>query len=219
MAGIGTRDCTAAPNQFRTNGFPYLLLLEDGKMKHWMKTTVCAGLLAGVALASTPANAQGPRDMMPGMGMFGMGYGMMSSGCPGYGPGMAGGGPGRGMMGGPGMMSGRGYDAAKADELLDERLDALETELGIGEKQEDAWKAYEEAVKARFTTMRGMHESMHTAMTEGSAIERMEIRIGMMENMLDSMKALVPAIKALYEVLPEEKKTAADSWLGGCAGY
>jgi len=180
-------------------------------MKRYLKTTACAGLLAAV-LAAPTADAQGPRGMMPGMGMMGMGYGMMGDGCPG----MSGRGQGGGMMSGPGMMHGWGYDSDKADELLKERLAELKKELGIGEKQEDAWKAYAEAVEARFTTMQGMHDAMHKAMSEGDAIERMEVRISMMENMLDAMKVLVPAVKALYAVLPDDKKDKANTLLGGC---
>jgi hypothetical protein len=174
------------------------------------------GLAAVVAVGAMTANAQGPRGYMGGMGMMGMGYGIMGAGCPGFGRGMRGDGPGRGMMRGPGVMHGWGYDPERADALLDERLAELKKELGVGDAQEDAWKAYAEAIKNRFTTMQGMHDSMHKTMTEGSAMERMEIRVSIMENMLDSMKALVPAVKALYEALPNDKKTSADNLLGGC---
>lgn len=180
-------------------------------MKRTLTTIACASLAAAI-LASPGASAQGPRGMMSGMGMMGMGYGMMGDGCPG----IAGRGQRGGMMGGPGMMHGRGYDSDKADGLLKERLTELKKELGVGEKQEDAWKAYAEAVEARFTTMQGMHDAMHKAMFEGNAIERMEVRISMMENMLDAMKALVPAVKALYAVLPDDKKDKANTLLGGC---
>lgn len=176
-------------------------------------TTAALAAASIFVLSSTIANSQ---SGWRGMGMMGMGYGMMGSGCPGFGPGRMGAGPGRGMMGGGGMMHHRGYDADKADDLLEERLAELKKELEIGDKQEKAWKDYAEAVEDRFTTMQGMHQAMHNAMFEGNAIERMEVRIGMMENMLESMKAIVPAVKALYAVLPEDKKSKADSLLGGC---
>lgn len=181
-------------------------------MNHRMKIAACAGLIAAI-FTGTLASAQGHGGMMPGMGMMGMGYGMMGSGCAGAGGGMMG---RPGMMRGPGMMHGPGFDLEKADELLNQRLDALKKELGIGDKQEAAWKAYAEAVQNRFTTMRGMHDSMHATMSEGSAVERLETRVGMMETMLESMKALVPAVKALYEAVPDEKKERANALLGGC---
>lgn len=177
-------------------------------MKRFVTTTLCAGLMAAV-LAAPEADAQGPRGLMPGMGMMG-------DGCPGYGQGAGERGPRHGMMGGPGMMHRWGHDAGKSGELLEERLGELKKELDIGEKQEEAWNAYADAVEARFTTMQGMHDAMHNAMFEGDAIDRMEARISMMETMLGSMKALVPAVKALYAVLPEDKKDKANALLGGC---
>ncbi len=184
-------------------------------MTTWKQTAASMALLATMTMAGSAADAQMRGGGMPGKGMFGMGYGMMSTGCRGFGPGMMG--REGGMMGGaPGMMHGGGYDSEKAVTLLDERLGELKKELGIGDKQKDVWKAYAEAVKDRFTTMSGMHQTMHTAMMEGDAIERMELRVGMMENMLESMKTLLPAVKALYNALPDNKKSAANALLGGC---
>lgn len=181
-----------------------------------IRSLLIAGALtasvAGAAVAQHgPMMGQGMKgEGMRGMGMMGMGMGMMSGGCP-----MGGGDEKSGRMG---MMMGHQMmgDPEKMAAMIGERLADLKSELGIGEKQKDAWEAYAKAAKDRVTMMQGMHEAMMRSMKEDKAVERMEVRISVMQNMLDSMNAMLPATKALYEVLPDDKKSKADSLLGGC---
>jgi hypothetical protein len=62
--------------------------------------------------------------------------------------------------------------------------------------------------------MQSRRQSMMDAMQKGSAIERMNARIAGMEVMLDSMKAVNPAIEKLYAVLTDEQKKKADELIG-----
>lgn len=164
--------------------------------------------------AFAPSFAQMPGQGGPMMGMMGggcmmgqnmMGSGMMGQGMMGQGQMGAGGG-----MGGPGMMRGQPRMAA----MVDGRLAYLKTELGITDAQADAWNGYAEAIKGRVETMRDMRESMMEAMQKGTAPERMAARIGGMEAMLESMKAVQPATEKLYSALTDDQKGIADQLIG-----
>ncbi len=161
-----------------------------------IKATIAAALLAMAAGSMALAQGQGQR----------MGMGMMG-GCPMMGgiksPGQMGQMPMRGMM-----MRGP---------MVEGRLAYMKAELGITEAQSAAWEGYITAVKARMASMQGMHGSMMQAMQSGTAIERMEAHAKHMGSMVDSLKALKPATKALYKVLSDDQKTKADMLLGmGC---
>jgi Spy/CpxP family protein refolding chaperone len=51
-------------------------------------------------------------------------------------------------------------------------------------------------------------------MQSGSAIDRMQTHITMMQARLDALKALEPAAETLYQVLTPEQKKKADTLLG-----
>lgn len=166
-------------------------------MKRKFNVIIASALLiasATMATAQSQAPQQGP---MMGPGMHGMmGPGMMGWDMP-------------GMMG-PGMMMGSGP-------MMEGRLAYLKAELGITEAQAEAWNGYVNAVKARASTMQGMHTTMMQAMQSGSAVERMQAHNQAMESMVESLKALIPATEALYKMLSDEQKRKADLLLGsGC---
>ena len=54
---------------------------------------------------------------------------------------------------------------------------------------------------------------MITAMQSGSAIDRMQAHITMMQARLDALKALKPATEALYKALTPEQQKKADTLL------
>ena len=176
------------------------------------KQLIVGALLATAATASfAMAQDQGQQTPMMGPGMMGqngmMGWGMMNSGMmrP---NGMLGGGM-QGMMG-PGMMMGYGP-------MMQGQLAYLKAELGITDAQTKAWNDYVSAVEARATTMQGMHAAMMQSMQTGTALERMEAHTQVMQNILESMKAIKPATEALYKVLTDDQKKKADLLLGsGC---
>ena len=66
--------------------------------------------------------------------------------------------------------------------------------------------------------MSGMRQSMMANMQNGSAVERMNARIAGMEGMLESMKAVNPAIQSLYTALTDEQKKIADQLIGADCG-
>ena len=169
------------------------------------KWLIAVALLATAPMTSMAiAEEQGQQMPMMGPGMMGP-NGMMGGGMQG----MMGGMMGQGMMG-PGMMMGFGP-------AMEGQLAYLKAELAITDAQTDAWDGYVKAVKARATTMQGMHKDMMQAMHSGTALDRMEAHTQAMQSMLDSMKAIKPATEALYKVLTDEQKKKADLLLGnGC---
>jgi hypothetical protein len=63
-----------------------------------------------------------------------------------------------------------------------------------------------------------MREEMMKAKEGGSALQRMDARIKVMETKLDGLKALKAPTEALYAVLSEEQKKKANGLLGGRCG-
>lgn len=167
---------------------------------------VLASMIMGITFvaATSVANAQHEQHVGPGMGMMGM----MGGGCATM-----------GMMGqagwGRGMMMGR---QPKMGAMVEGRLAYLKSELDITASQSAAWDAYASAVEARVEAMKGMHQSMSSAMHEGTALERMDARISAMEGMLAAMKELKPATEALYAALSDEQKKIADDLIGTDCG-
>ena len=122
---------------------------------------------------------------------------------------------GQGMIGR--RMRGEGTPSGNQEQMgaiADSRLAHLKKELKITDAQADVWKAYAEAIKARATVMQGMRTSMLDAMDNGSAVNRIDIRIKSMEAMVESMKAVKPATEKLYAALTAEQKKFADQLIG-----
>jgi hypothetical protein len=174
------------------------------------KSLTAGGLLLMTLL---PALAQ-TNEPGRGDGMMGQNGEMMGQG----GQGMMGGGMmGEGMMG-PGMMSGMGAGMMMGQEdlkaMVEGRLAYVKTALSITEEQATAWKAYEDAARADVQSMQTVHQAMMTAMQSGSAIDRMQTHITMMQARLDALKALKPAAETLYQALTPEQKKKADTLFG-----
>lgn len=159
------------------------------------------GLGIGVALAE---------DNQPQMPM--MGQGMMS------GQGMMGGqGMGSGMMGHSGMgMMGHGM-MNDMGPMMEGRLAYMKAELGITAEQTAAWDDYAKAMKARVASMQERRTEMMKVMHSGSALDRLDARTKAMEDMVESLKAVRPAVVSLYNALSADQKKKADALLGmGC---
>jgi len=134
---------------------------------------------------------------------------------------------GQGMMGGmwgwgdggPGNWgSGMMGRQPRVEAIVQGRLAYLKGELDITAAQTEAWNGYAEAVTNRIDLMQGMHQAMIEAMQEGTAIERMDVRINNMEAMLEAMKALKPATEKLYAALTDDQKKVADQLIGADCG-
>jgi len=159
-----------------------------------------------VAAVASPSLAQSAGEM-PMMGMMGGGCLMMQDMAD------------QGMMGqnamGQNMMArGMGNMAA----MIEGRLAYLKSALGITQEQEPVWISYVDQVKSQVAAMQGMHQNMIEVMQKGSAVDRMDARIGAMEAMLDAMKAMKPATEKLYAGLKDEQKKIADQLIGTHCG-
>ncbi len=165
-----------------------------------------ASMIMGISIvvAATVAHGQDGQGVGRGMGMMGM----MGGSCATMGM-MGQGGWGRGMMMGrqPNMGA-----------MVEGRLAYLKSELNITAEQAAAWDTYASAVKGRVESMQGMRQSMINTMRDGTALERMDARISVMEAMLESMKDLKPATEALYAALNDEQKKIADDLIGADCG-
>lgn len=168
--------------------------------------TMLASTVIAVALAATAFSA--PLAQTPARD--GSWMGMMGGGCPMMG--MMGPGGMRGQMG-AGPMGHRRMGA-----LAEGRLAYLRAELDITAAQEPAWEAYATAVRERAGAMQDMRQSMMRTMRDGTAPERMAARIAAMEAMLESLKAVKPAIDGLYGALSDEQKVLADDLIGRDCG-
>jgi len=161
-------------------------------------------MLAACSLLLTAFPALAQPEEAPMIGMMGaevMGSGPMGNGM--MGPGM--------MMGmGPSMMMGQGDLKA----MVEGRLAYVKTALGITEDEATAWKAYEDTARANVQSMQVSHRAMMAVMRSGSAMERMQAHITMMQSRLDALKALQPATEALYKALTPEQQKKADTLLG-----
>lgn len=171
-----------------------------------VRSAALAFALSAAVISPSFADDDGPGGMM---GMRGDG------GCPAIGMmGMM------GMMGGhwggergPGMMR----RMPKMGAVVEGRLAYLKGELAITDAETPAWDAYAKAVRDRVQRMQAMHEGMFDAMRKGTAIERIDARIAGMETMLESLKAVKPALEGLYAVLSKDQKQLADDLIGaGC---
>lgn len=151
--------------------------------------------------AFSPALAQMNNQTGPGMGMMG-------GECPTMGM------MRRGSMGG-GMMMG---NHSRMGAMVAGRLAYLKSELKITDTQTDAWKGYADAANSRVEMMKGMRQTMMSAMQNGNAVDRMEARIAGMQAMLEAMKAIAPATEALYAVLTDDQKKTADQLIGADCG-
>lgn len=168
-----------------------------------MKIRTTAFVLAGVAALglSIPIFAQD--QTMP---MMGMGQGMMDQDM--------GGGMGGMMMGQRGNMTAH----------IDGRIAFIKAELGITEAQKPAWDEFEKAMRAHFSQMQTMRQSMMSkmkGMMQGEdqkpmpAPEMLSTRISMMESHLAEMKTMQAAVEKLYAALDAKQKEKADQLVMG----
>jgi hypothetical protein len=199
--------------------------------------TVAALAAGGAVYAAQPEAPVGPGACPyggPGMGYgpgagygrgqgYGPGYGRGAMGPgPGYGRGMMGAGPGYGRGGpgawGPGQGPGRGAGFSPAA-MVDGRLAALKTDLGITADQETAWQAFTAKAKAQVETMQAQRTAMFAG-AQTTAPERIAQRAAFAKQRAANLDTMSAAVKDLYEALTLEQKAVADQRLafGGMGG-
>lgn len=143
------------------------------------------------------AGQQGPGGMMGGM----MNQGGMMEHCP--------------MMGGKhGMKKGHGMMPPSVP-AMEGRLAYAKADLGITEAQTAAWNAYADAIRAGRAKMEETHAAMMKAKESGDVVQRMNARIEGLETALENLKALKPALEALYATLTDAQKAKAGQLLPG----
>jgi hypothetical protein len=193
------------------------------------KMLLVSALLTATSFSLTlPAFAndddEGGPGMMRGQGCEMMGRGMMGSGGMDSDR-MGHGGMSHGMMGSGGMDSDRmgdhhmmGKRGWRMETAARAWLANLKDELKITDAQADVWKSYADAVTARAKAMKVARRAMEDAMDKDSPVDRLDARISGMEAVLESMKAMKPAIEKLYGVLSDEQKKVADDAIGAGRG-
>jgi hypothetical protein len=103
-----------------------------------------------------------------------------------------------------------GYSQSDLDAKVEGQLAYAKTLLGITDSQAAAWKAYTDVQRANVQRIQAAQEVAMNAERAGSAIDRMHAQSGMMQAQLDAMKALQPAVEALYNVLTPEQRERTD---------
>ncbi len=170
-------------------------------MSRILVSAALALAMSAAALAPALADDEGPGWMMGG------------GGCPMMGMMGRGGWPDGAR--GPGMM----HRMPRIGALVEGRLAYLKGELDITGAEAAAWDGYAKAVRERVERMQDVRQQMGEAMHKGTAGERIDARIAALQTMLDSLKAVKPALEALYSVLSDEQKQTADDLIGaGCGG-
>jgi hypothetical protein len=180
------------------------------------KTLLAIVVLAGsVALGAQTTLAQQHRGGMSGTGQGRMGGGMMGGDGTMGGGGMMGRGGmmrGGGMMGGGCPMMGMG---GSQDTHMAGRIAFLKAELAITDAQKGAFDTYAEAIKANIENMHAMREGMMSMMSAENPVERLDAHLTMMEKRTASLKAVKPALTALYSALDDTQKKKANAILTG----
>jgi LTXXQ motif family protein len=157
-----------------------------------------AVLAAAVGPGASTNHAQDGKDMAKGSGAMMMGPGMIGD-CP--------------MME---RMSGRVRRMMGGDmqELADQRLATLKTQLAITPEQQATWDTYAAALKKNLTGMQAMRQTMQTAMSAKSPVERLDMQVTAMESRLAALKEAQPALSDLYAALSDGQKKKADRTVG-----
>ncbi|MBL8566262.1 MAG: Spy/CpxP family protein refolding chaperone [Hyphomicrobiaceae bacterium] len=184
-------------------------------MQKFFTQFTAVAVLAGLLISGTALAQPAPDPHHPGgAAAQAQPQGPMPGGT--MGPGMMGRMMGGGMMG-PGMMDmmancpmmGGGTSHAEG------RIAFLKAELAITEAQNAAWEAYAAQIRKNLTGMQDMQKTMMSMMDAKSPVERLDVRIAMMEKRTLALKEIKPALAALYTGLSADQQKKADQLLTG----
>lgn len=160
-------------------------------------------VVAMLAASSSAGLAQGKSDDRGGWWpRWGMGQMMMDGPRFGVGP-----------MMGQGPMWGFGQDGFL--DRVDGRLAFIKTELALRDDQAAEWEKFAEAVRSNAENHNGLMRSMMEEMVDGDYFERpLPERLAEQEShmaaRLEQIKEMRMAVEALYGVLDDKQKKAAD---------
>ena len=108
-----------------------------------------------------------------------------------------------------------GMTTAGQESRIDQRLAAIKSQLAIKPEQEAAWAAYAAAAKKSAEATQAAQKSMMPMMQAKTPIERIDGHIAAVEQRGALLKAMKPAMTALYDALSAEQKTKANAVLSG----
>lgn len=180
-------------------------------------------LVAGLYAVGNDGYAHGPVGYQAGrtgQGMMGPGTMITHHGTMGHqgmGPGMMGSpsgpfghqGMGPGMMGGPMNFTKLTTDTT----AIESYLTNLKARLNIATTQEEAWKAYAEAIRTQVTTHTDVHNTVHGTVVE-SPQDRASQHLAAMEKIIAQRKFVFQKYRSLYDQLDEKQRLTANqlSW-------
>jgi hypothetical protein len=101
---------------------------------------------------------------------------------------------------------------------LEGRIAFLKAELKITDAQAQQWTAFAAALRQGAGTVGAAHDGKMDGMRSASAPERAEREVTALSARLDVVKAVAAAEAALYGVMTQEQKTAADEMLASPMG-
>ena len=192
---------------------------DEGQDAHHDAQAAAQGMPA--AQAGLPAQDEddagtfGPGFMGPGMmGGGGFGPGMMGQGMMGQGAWGRGGmapmmqmmqGMTQMMQGMMQMMQGAGQPGPRSGmmpgAMMDARIAAMKTELGITDAQLPQWNAFVDAMRARMTAMGAMRQQMMQQRGAASWPDRLTRHEQRLSAHLEAMKAMETPTRALWDAL------------------
>jgi len=117
-----------------------------------------------------------------------------------------------------GGMHAGGLVALMQPHRLEGRIAFLNAELKITDAQSLQWSAFAAALRQGAGTVGAAHDGKMDEMRSASAPERAEREVKLLSARLDAMKAVAAAEAALYGVMTQEQKTAADEMLASPMG-
>ena len=129
---------------------------------------------------------------------------------------------GDGCEAGMGMMCMMGEHArmgmmgeAAMQQRVDRRLAALKTQLKITDAQTKAWDAYAAAMRDAAKAMVEQRKAMHEKAAGATLPQRLDLHEAMLVSHLEHLRKTKAAAGALYAVLSDEQKKAADTAMTG----
>jgi len=96
---------------------------------------------------------------------------------------------------------------------LEGRIAFLKAELRITDAQSQQWTAFADALRQGSGTVGAAHDGKMDETRSGTAPARAEREVKLLSARLDAMRSVAAAEAALYGVMTQEQKTAADEML------
>ena len=120
------------------------------------------------------------------------------------------------------MMQGAGQPGARPGmmpgAMMDARIAAMKTELGITDVQLPQWNGFVDAMRARMTAMGAMRQQMMQQRGAASWPDRLARHEQRLSAHLEAMKAMEAPTRALWDALSDEQRRKAETLMPGPMG-